>query len=627
MMTCGLVATGRERRGRAVVARKRDRPDLRQPSPKEPSQGPRGGRVRCAIYTRKSSEEGLEQEFNSLDAQREACEAYVRSQKHEGWQALPQLYDDPGFSGGNMERPALKRLLADIAAKKVDVVVVYKVDRLTRSLADFAKIVDVFDASAVSFVSVTQAFNTTSSMGRLTLNVLLSFAQFEREVTGERIRDKIAASKKKGLWMGGQPSLGYDVMDRKLVVNEAEAETVRMIYRRYLDLGSVRELKASLDAEGVVSKHRTAANGDAYGGQSFSRGALYQMLQNRVYRGEIVHKEAAYPGEHLPIVDEDLWQWVQRRLDTNGVDRRITREEARQAYLLSGVLFDTAGEPMTPTHAVKKGIRYRYYVSRRLVADAKPAAKRDQGQRLPAVHLEQLIVERLRTFFADPDAVPKALPPRHRSAPNIKRALRAAAEIVRVIATSGEMQTFEFVRPFIARVQVHLDQIDVDLRTDQVTEALLAGDGAISSSADRGRHGAQAASTPADAGEEGEVQLLRLTIAAQLKRAGMEMKFVIDGLDEGSPPDAALVRLLLRAHSLAQGLAGNPGSNLADVGAELGMGAPYAARLMRLNYLAPDIVVAILRGGQPVGLTANKLMADTRLPLEWSEQRKALGFA
>ena len=285
----------------------------------------RGGRVRCAIYTRKSSEEGLEQEFNSLDAQREACEVYVRSQRHEGWSVLPQPYDDPGFSGGSMERPALKRLLADIVARRIDVVVVYKVDRLTRSFADFAKIVEVFDANAVSFVSITQAFNTTTSMGRLTLNVLLSFAQFEREVTGERIRDKIAASKKKGLWMGGQPALGYDVKDRKLIMNEVEAETVRMIFRRYLELGSVRELKASLDAEGVVSKRRTAADGSAYGGHAFSRGALYQMLQNRVYCGEIVHKGASYPGEHPAIVDEDLWLKVQHKLKDNTVERQITR--------------------------------------------------------------------------------------------------------------------------------------------------------------------------------------------------------------------------------------------------------------------------------------------------------------
>src|SRR5271157_759317 len=239
-------------------------------------------KVRCAVYTRKSSEEGLEQEFNSLDAQREACEAYVTSHKHEGWTTLATLYDDGAYSGGTMDRPALQRLLDDVRVGKVDVVVVYKVDRLTRSLADFAKIVEIFDAQRVSFVSVTQAFNTTTSMGRLTLNVLLSFAQFEREVTGERIRDKIAASKKKGMWMGGQPSLGYDVKERKLVVNEAEAATVRYIFRRYLELGAVRALRDDLAAAGVVSKRRTAADGSPYGGQRFSRGALYLMLKNRI---------------------------------------------------------------------------------------------------------------------------------------------------------------------------------------------------------------------------------------------------------------------------------------------------------------------------------------------------------
>src|SRR5579864_3750719 len=248
------------------------------------SEGASRARIRCAIYTRKSSEEGLEQEFNSLDAQREACAAYILSQKHEGWWVVPQRYDDGGFSGGTMERPALKCLLADIKAGSVDVVIVYKVDRLTRSLTDFARIVEVFDANVVSFVSITQAFNTTTSMGRLTLNVLLSFAQFEREVTGERIRDKIAASKKKGLWMGGLPALGYDVRDRKLIINEVEAETVRMIFRRYLELGSVRALKVALDADGILSKRRTAADGSAYGGRPFSRGALYNMLQSRLYR-------------------------------------------------------------------------------------------------------------------------------------------------------------------------------------------------------------------------------------------------------------------------------------------------------------------------------------------------------
>src|SRR5580698_1275817 len=277
------------------MVERRGRPGSVRSVGKDAPPNSRGGRVRCAIYTRKSSEEGLEQEFNSLDAEREACEAYIRSQKHEGWQALPALYDDPGYSGGNMDRPALKRLLADIADKKIDVAVVYKVDRLTRSLTDFAKIVEIFDANNVSFVSITQAFNTTTSMGRLTLNVLLSFAQFEREVTGERIRDKIAASKKKGLWMGGQPALGYDVRDRKLVVNEAEAEAVRAIFRRYLDLGSVRALRYDLADRGIVSKRRKAADGCPYGGQRFSRGALYLMLRNPLYRGQTVHKDKTFP--------------------------------------------------------------------------------------------------------------------------------------------------------------------------------------------------------------------------------------------------------------------------------------------------------------------------------------------
>ena len=258
-----------------------------------------GGRAaarRCAIYTRKSSEEGLEQEFNSLDAQREACEAYVRSQRHEGWTALATRYDDGGISGGTLERPALQRLLADVRAGRLDLVVVYKVDRLTRSLADFAKIVEIFDAAGVSFVSVTQQFNTTTSMGRLTLNMLLSFAQFEREVTGERIRDKVAASKRKGMWMGGTVPLGYDVRDRKLVVNEAEAATVRRIYADYLALGSVRVLEERLGAEGVVGKS----------GRPLGRGALFHMLRNRVYRGEVADKGVVYPGEHAAIVDAEL---------------------------------------------------------------------------------------------------------------------------------------------------------------------------------------------------------------------------------------------------------------------------------------------------------------------------------
>src|SRR6516165_7698493 len=326
-------------------------------------------KLRCAIYTRKSSEEGLEQDFNSLDAQREACEAFIASQKREGWALVGEMYDDGGFSGATMERPAFQRLLLDVSAGKIDVVVVYKVDRLTRSLSDFAKIVDIFDRHAVSFVSVTQQFNTTSSMGRLTLTILLSFAQFEREVTGERIRDKIAASKKKGMWMGGQPSLGYNVKDRKLIVNENEARTVVDIYRRYLALQSVHALKDELAGAGTRSKRRMRPDGTAYGGQKLSRGALYLMLQNRIYRGQITHKGNSYPEEHQAIIDQPLWDEVQAALARNRVER-ATGLRAKHPSLLAGLVFDATGERLTPTYSVKKGTRYRYYVSTSLITGA-----------------------------------------------------------------------------------------------------------------------------------------------------------------------------------------------------------------------------------------------------------------
>ena len=306
-----------------------------------PGSNERSREIRCAIYTRKSSEEGLEQEFNSLHAQRESCLAYIQSQRHEGWKALPAQYDDGGISGGTLQRPALARLIEDIRAKRVDLVVIYKVDRLTRSLSDFAKLVDVFDASHVSFVSVTQQFNTATSMGRLTLNMLLSFAQFEREVAGERIRDKIAASKRRGMWMGGNPPLGYDVRDRKLVVNEREASDVRAIFQSYLQLGSVRTLMAHLAALGITTKRRHYADGKRLGGRPFSRGNLYQALQNPIYRGKVAHKGQVYDGEHDAIISEHLWDQVQAQL----ADHRINRPQVdgETPSLLTGLIFDAAG--------------------------------------------------------------------------------------------------------------------------------------------------------------------------------------------------------------------------------------------------------------------------------------------
>jgi site-specific DNA recombinase len=312
----------------------------------------RSGAIRCAIYTRRSTEEGLEQAFNSLDAQREACSAYIVSQRHEGWIEVPGAYDDGGFSDGNMERPGLKRLIADVEAGRVDCIVVYKVDRLTWALSDFAKIVEILDAREASFVSVTQAFNTTTSMGRLTLNVLLSFAQFEREVTGERIRDKIAASKAKGMWMGGTIPLGYRLEERRLYIDEGDAATVGHIFQRYVALGSGGALIAELQADGYRTKKRQRADGSVRGGVPFSRGMLFAMLSNRIYRGEIVHKGTVHPGEHPAIIEQDLWDAVQQQLANNRISRK-ERHTAKLPSLLAGLLRDGHDRNMSPSHSVK----------------------------------------------------------------------------------------------------------------------------------------------------------------------------------------------------------------------------------------------------------------------------------
>ncbi|WP_083463624.1 recombinase family protein [Prosthecomicrobium hirschii] len=347
-------------------------------------------RLRCAIYTRKSSEEGLEQEFNSLDAQREACEAYVASQRAEGWVLHPAFYDDGGFSGGTLERPGLRRLIADIETGLVDIVVVYKIDRLSRSLMDFAKLVEAFDRNAVTFVSVTQSFNTTTSMGRLTLNILLSFAQFEREVTAERIRDKVRASRQKGIWMGGWAPLGYHVKDRKLIVQETEAELVRRIFRRFLETGSVTVLTRELHAEGRLTQH----------GKPFHKGLVYRLLINRVYLGEAVHKGRSYPGEHAAIIDAETFDHAASIMATQ---RRTRAAETRRATPapLKGLLFGPNGAAMTPTHT-KKGDRfYRYYVSTDVLKErGRPSSA--APTRLPAAQVEALVVDQLRALVRDP---------------------------------------------------------------------------------------------------------------------------------------------------------------------------------------------------------------------------------
>jgi site-specific DNA recombinase len=563
-------------------------------------------RLRCAIYTRKSTEEGLELDFNSLDAQREACEDFISSQKHEGWVMLPTHYDDGGYSGGTLERPALQRLLADIRGSKVDVVVVYKIDRLTRSLLDFAKIVEVFDSGSVSFVSITQAFNTATSMGRLTLNVLLSFAQFEREVTGERIRDKIAASKKKGMWMGGYPPLGYDVQDRKLVVNEAEAETVRHIFHRYQELHSVRLLKEHLYAAGIVSKRRIASEGRPYGGKPMTRGALYHMLQNRIYRGEIVHRGQTYPGEHEPIIDADLWQGVQKTLAANRVDRG-TGKGNNHVSLLAGLVYDAHGEPMTPSHAVKKGIRYRYYVSKSLVIEGVKSEKK--GQRLPAAHIEALVTGRIRAWLVDPVAVLNAVQCSGLDAVGQKKLLDEAARHAASWQELDAGRLRAILGATVTRVQVHSDRVDMTLDQMGLARWLNGKDQKPS----------------ARLGEDDRERYLAVsTIPARLKRTGIEMRLVVDDGSEPENVDPVLVRLLLRAHAIRVRVFEEPSLPLKEIAAEEGISSSYVARLLRLAFLAPDIVTAILNGRHPPQLTANRLMDDTRLPLDWTAQRELL---
>jgi site-specific DNA recombinase len=354
--------------------------------------------VRCAIYTRVSTEHGLDQEFNSLDAQYDAASAYIKSQAHAGWTLIRSRYDDGGYSGGSTDRPDLQKLLDDIRARKIDVIVVYKVDRLTRSLADFAKLVELFDAHDVSFVSVTQQFNTTTSMGRLTLNVLLSFAQFEREVTSERIRDKIAASKRRGLWVGGNLPLGYEMKEGKIAIVEEEAELVRSIFRRYLELGSVNELLRDLRERNIRTKTRQLSTGTTRGGIPFGRGALYYVLSNRFYIGEVKYKNEILPGEQPPIMDRALFEAVREKSLAQWSHRTLVRN--RSHHPLAGLLFDDAGHRMIPTHATKAGVRYRYYASTPVLHGEARTASAGSVSRVPAADIEDMVVKSLKEHFA-----------------------------------------------------------------------------------------------------------------------------------------------------------------------------------------------------------------------------------
>jgi DNA invertase Pin-like site-specific DNA recombinase len=572
--------------------------------------------LRCAVYTRKSSEEGLEQAFNSLDAQREACQAFILSQRHEGWRLLPAHYDDGGFSGGTLERPALTRLLAEIDAGKIDVVVVYKVDRLTRSLSDFARIVERFDAQGVSFVSVTQQFNTTSSMGRLTLNVLLSFAQFEREVTGERIRDKIAASKRKGMWMGGQVPLGYDLLDRKLVINPDEAARVQHIYQRYTALGCVAKLQAELDKDNIRSKLRLSKTGSRSGGVTFSRGALYRLLNSRLYLGETVHKRDTYPGQHDAIVPKDLWDKVQALLQDN-CQAKETGLRAKAPSLLAGLLFDAAGNRFTPSHAVKNGKRYRYYVSQAVIQHRPSQAS--MPARIPAHDVEALVSGQLCVFLSRPQEVLDALSEPDHQATHSDRVVTAAKKQAALWVQQSTAEKRAFLLACVARITMHEEGLEILLDKAALGNALL------NTPIPSARHPSQRMD---GYGGVEDAALFRLTVKARLKRCGGEVRLIALSASEGDVParhNAALLKALARARAWHEKLLSGEAKSLRAIAKEIGVTERYVSRIIRCAFLAPTLIEAILQGRQPPELTLDKMLGD--MPIDWAKQTKEMEFS
>lgn len=600
---------------------------------------------RCAVYTRKSTEDGLEQDFNSLHAQREACEAYVRSQAGEGWKLLPTLYDDGGFSGGTMDRPALARLLADIEAQKINTIIVYKVDRLTRSLADFSRIVDVLDAHDVSFVSITQQFNTTTSMGRLTLNMLLSFAQFEREVTGERIRDKIAASKRKGMWMGGFVPLGYEPDGRTLTINEVEARTVRKVFELYLELGNVRHVKQAADDLGLTTKVRRSndskaggseaggepggdgtdgivihmpngavpdagrqevGKGDASpvtkrsaGGRPLSRGYIYKLLGNPLYVGCIAHKGEIHEGLHPAIIDKATWDAVQKKLISNRGRKRSIPTRKTEPSPLMGKLFDAEGHPLTPSHAVKSGRRYRYYVSRHLVNGTVGESTTDSCLRLPAREIERITADAITALISTPARLAEAA--RDSGIP----ADRIGELLSRVSADAGadnvshpnSSQITTKVLKLADRVVLGTDQITITFDLSSMT------------------------GTPDTT--------ITHSIPTCIRKRGVEMRLVLDGPNKGEAPanpDRRLIRSVVQAHAWFDDLKQGRVATLSDIARLESVSDRYISQVLPLAFLAPDITEAILAGRQPPELTAETLIKRIDLPLHWDDQRAMLGF-
>jgi site-specific DNA recombinase len=517
--------------------------------------------VRCAVYTRVSTDQGLEQDFNSLDAQYDASQAYIRSQAHAGWTLLRAKYDDGGFSGGDTDRPALQRLLNDVGAGKVDVIVVYKVDRLTRSLADFAKLVELFDQHNVSFVSVTQQFNTTTSMGRLTLNVLLSFAQFEREVTSERIRDKIAASKRKGLWVGGMAPLGYDTKDRKITVHEAEAERVRTIFRSYLKFGSLNLLMADLRKRGIVTKVRTLTSGETVGGIPFTRGPLAHLLRNRFYIGEVAFKGEVLRGEQTAIMDRELFDAVQAKLDEqiNGHKAARTNSEA----LLAGRIFDDRGNRMTPTHARKRGIKYRYYLSSALLQGQTERA--GSISRVPAAEIEALVI----------DAVRKRL------------------------KLSASVDDRGLINTYTSRVEIQPDEVVINLLQGQESKRRAKGD-----------HTVHIPWRKPPSKRRREILLPNTIEPRHARPIRAETR-------------ATLVAAIARGRRWLKELVDDAKTNVESIAKREKYSVRQVNMTISLAFLAPNLVKAAIEGQLPRGIGVTRLRDA---PVEWSRQHAMLGL-
>lgn len=528
-------------------------------------------RRRCAIYTRKSTEEGLEQAFNSLDAQREACAAYILSQAHEGWEQVSEHYDDGGWSGGNMERPALRQLLADVSAGKVDVIVVYKVDRLTRSLADFARMVDTLDKAGASFVSVTQAFNTTNSMGRLTLNVLLSFAQFEREVTSERIRDKVAASKRKGMFMGGPVPIGYRLHERKLLIDEAEATTVRMIFERYLALRSIGQLVDELAANHVRTKVRSYGNGQVRGGGPFYAGPIAALLKNPVYIGKVAHKGELFDGEHEAIISEQLWNDVQAVLANNRQERRLG-SKTRYPSLLTGMLTDPDGRPMSPTFTSRGSQRHHYYVTR-----LKPGEDRAGCWRLPAGEVDRVVLKVIADWLCSSSQV--------RDDEQASAAQAGMAERRKLADELSCMSVAQQRTVFLQHgVTVQLGRESLSVRMGEQQSAA--------------------------------------ELPARLVHRGSELKLVVTEDINGArrDPDPVLSKLVVLALAAQRSMmSGEPDPLVSHYSKR------HMAQLLRISWLAPELLAAIVDGRHSPTLTGRRLLRATGIPLDWAGQRKVLG--